>query len=76
MIVGFFWALVSSAGKSEVSNQNILDLGKQNNTYLRATACIIAVPVEDRTNQLIDECYNQAERFNNTKVDRFKGQFK
>lgn len=44
---------------------------RENNAYLRTVACILSVPLVERTDQYISNCYEQAETENKLHVDRF-----
>lgn len=45
--------------------------GLENNTYLRTTSCILSVPLEQRTDDYISNCYLRAEKASGVNVDHF-----
>lgn len=74
----FSWsktALVIAAIAFGVSVVSLLmtlqNLGKQNNTYLRAMACFVSVPASERTPEYIKYCYEKAENTTGAKIDRY-----
>ena len=50
---------------------NLNRLGRENNTYHRTVACILSVPLADRTDSYISQCYQGAEAKNDIQVDRY-----
>ena len=53
------------------NNDNLLELGKINNTYHRANSCIITTDPSLRTKETKNACYDMAEKATGVKVDRF-----
>lgn len=51
--------------------QDLDKLGRENNTYVRTVGCILSVPLADRTDDYISNCYLLAEKHNEIDVDHF-----
>ena len=66
LILGYMYII-------QTGTQELNRLGRENNTYHRTTACILSVPLANRTDSYISNCYTQAERENNIRVDHFGG---
>lgn len=47
------------------------DNGLNSQTYNRATNCFLAVPAEERTDERIQFCYDQAEKATGKTIERY-----
>lgn len=67
----FFITIVGYLFVVQINSTTLARISKENNTYHRTVACILSVPLATRTPEYIDRCYDQAEKVNSVKVDRF-----
>lgn len=64
---------IATSNRSIVKNHNdqVLTVGGANKTRLDVGLCIVSVPPQTRTPEYVHECYDNAEKTNDNKIQRF-----
>lgn len=56
---------------TDASTEQLRKAASANRTRLDVNLCIVSVPPQTRTPEYVHKCYDDAERVNNVKIERF-----
>lgn len=70
LVFTLFFIVIQGNNNQDRTDRNFT-LGKENNTYLRTMVCIASVSPTKRTPDYVKLCYLEAEKHNDTQVERF-----
>lgn len=71
MTVFVLFLILTGLNANRIATDKSNETGRENNTYLRTVACILSVPLGERTDDYISNCYLKAENKSGTNVDHF-----
>jgi hypothetical protein len=60
LLMFFLWTTSKQIGIAKEQTRIV----KESNVYMRTTSCILSVPLANRTDEYIGQCYNKAEKAN------------
>lgn len=49
------------------------DIARENQAYNRYNACVLSIPALERTSEIIDRCWSQAQKDTGIEVKRYDG---